>query len=136
MGRDNRAILTLVRTMPDQGNAVAIMANQELNSLLYHQPGLNADGTDDGYIRAYCAKNRTQHQTLLGEFPVGHKHTAEMLKWFLTLPLFLDLGGLRLIGACGDDVRIETILALCLGGLLTQDDLQKVALEKGANGFA
>ena len=70
-----------------------------------HQQGLNADGTDDGFIPLYCAKNRTQHQTLLGEFPLGRKDTTEMLKRFLILPLFLDLGGLRLIRACEDDVR-------------------------------
>ncbi len=136
MGRANKAVLTLVRTMRDQGNAVAIMGNHELNALLYHQPGLNADGTDDGYMRAHSDKNRAQHQTFLDEFPVGHADTAEMLEWFLTLPLFLDLGGLRLVHACWDDVRIETILARRPSGLLAQDDLQEVALEDDASCFA
>jgi hypothetical protein len=136
MGRANRAVLTLVRTMRDQGNAVAIMGNHELNALLYHQPGLNADGSDDGYMRAHSDKNRAQHQTFLDEFPVGHADTAEMLGWFMTLPLFLDLGGLRLVHACWDDVRIETILARRPSGLLAQDDLQDVALEDDASGFA
>lgn len=136
MGRANKAVLTLVRTMRDQGNAVAIMGNHELNALLYHQPGLNADGTDDGYMRAHSDKNRAQHQTFLDEFPVGHADTAEMLEWFLTLPLFLDLGGLRLVHACWDDVRIETILARRPSGLLAQDDLQEIALEDDASCFA
>jgi hypothetical protein len=136
MGRANKAVLTLVRTMRDQGNAVAIMGNHELNALLYHQPGLNADGTDDGYMRAHSDKNRAQHQTFLDEFPVGHADTAEVLEWFLTLPLFLDLGGLRLVHACWDDVRIETILARRPSGLLAQEDLQDVALEDDASGFA
>lgn len=62
MGRENRSV---VRTMRDQGHAVAIMGNHELNALLYHRLGLNADGTDDGYMRAHSAKNRDQHQTFL-----------------------------------------------------------------------
>ncbi|MBC7740508.1 MAG: hypothetical protein H7245_25680 [Candidatus Saccharibacteria bacterium] len=48
MGNANRSVLTLVRAMRDQGHAVAIMGNHELNALLYRRPGLNAEGTDDG----------------------------------------------------------------------------------------
>ena len=108
IGRANRAVLNLVRAMCDQRSAVAIMGNHELNALLYHQPGLNADGTDDGFMRAHSAKNMAQHQTFLDEFPVGHPDTARMLDWFLMLPLFLDLDGLRLVHACWDDTRVAT----------------------------
>ena len=124
MGRANRAVLNLVRAMCDQGHAVAIMGNHELNALLYHRPGLNADGTDDGYMRAHSAKNTGQHQTFLDEFPVGHPNTNEMLDWFLTLPLFLDLGGLRLVHACWDDARVATIQNRRPNGLLAWGDLQ------------
>jgi hypothetical protein len=136
MGSTNRAVLTLVRTMHDQGNAVAIMGNHELNALLYHQPGLNADDTGDGYMRAHSDKNRAQHQTFLDEFPFGHPDTAEMLDWFLTLPLLLDLGGLRLVHACWDDTRVATILDRRPNGVLALDDLQEIAMEKDASGFA
>ncbi|WBU64900.1 metallophosphoesterase [Paracoccus aerodenitrificans] len=136
MGRTNRSVLTLVRAMRDQGHAVAIMGNHELNALLYHRPGLNADGTDDGYMRAHSAKNRDQHQTFLDEFPVGHPDTNEMLDWFLSLPLFLDLGGMRLVHACWDDARMATIRNRRPNGLLATEDLQEIALENDATGFA
>ena len=136
MGRANRAVLNLVRAMCDQGSAVAIMGNHELNALLYHQPGQNADGTDDGFMRAHSAKNMAQHQTFLDEFPVGHPDTARMLDWFLMLPLFLDLGGLRLVHACWDDTRVATILDRRPSGVLALDDLQEIAMEKDATGFA
>ena len=136
MGRANRSVLTLVRAMRDQGTAVAIMGNHELNALLYHRPGLNADGTDDGYMRAHSAKNRDQHQTFLDEFPVGHPDTNEMMDWFLSLPLFLDLGGLRLVHACWDDARMAIIGNRRPDGLLAIDDLQEIALENDASGFA
>jgi len=136
MGRANRSVLTLVRAMRDQGSAVAIMGNHELNALLYHRPGLNADGTDDGYMRAHSAKNTDQHQTFLDEFPVGHLDTAEMMDWFLSLPLFLDLGGVRLVHACWDDARMATIRNRRPNGLLAIDDLQEIALENDATGFA
>ncbi|NCQ23176.1 MAG: metallophosphoesterase [Rhodobacteraceae bacterium CG17_big_fil_post_rev_8_21_14_2_50_63_15] len=136
MGRENRSVLTLVRAMRDGGHAVAIMGNHELNALLYHRPGLNADRTDDGYMRAHSDKNRDQHQTFLDEFPVGHPDTNEVMDWFLSLPLFLDLGGLRLVHACWDDARIATIMDRRQDGLLAIDDLQEIALENDARGFA
>ena len=136
MGRANRSVLNLVRAMRDQGHAVAIMGNHELNALLFHRLGLNADGTDDGYMRAHSAKNRDQHQTFLDEFSVGHPDTAEMMDWFLSLPLFLDLGGLRLVHACWDDNRMATIMSRRPDGVLAIDDLQEIALENGATGFA
>ena len=136
MGRANRSVLTLVRAMCDHGHAVAIMGNHELNALLYHQPGMNADGTDDGFMRAHSAKNRDQHQTFLAEFPVGHPDTTEVMHWFLSLPLFLDLGGLRLVHACWDDARMAKIRNRRPNGLLATDDLQEIALENDASGFA
>lgn len=122
--------------MRNQGHAVAIMGNHELNALLYHRRGINVDGTDDGYMRAHSVKNTGQHKTFLDEFPIGHPDTAEMLEWFLTLPLFLDLGGIRLVHACWDDTRVATILDRRPDGLLAPDDLQEIALEKDASGFA
>ena len=136
MGRANRSVLTLVRAMCDHGHAVAIMGNHELNALLYHQPGMNADGTDDGFMRAHSAKNRDQHQTFLAEFPVGHPDTTEVMHWFLSLPLFLDLVGLRLVHACWDDARMAKIRNRRPNGLLATDDLQEIALENDASGFA
>jgi hypothetical protein len=112
------------------------MGNHELNALLYHRPGRNAYGTDDGYMRSHCDENRAQHQTFLDEFPVGHRDTDEMIDWFLTLPLFIDLGGLRLVHACWDDARISTIRNRRPSGLLASDDLQEIALEKDASGFS
>lgn len=136
MGCSNRAVLTVIRAMHDQGHAIAVMGNHELNALLYHQPGLNADGTDDGYMRAHSAKNQEQHRTFLDEFPLGHPDTQEVLDWFLTLPLFLDLGGVRLVHACWDETRTAAIAKRCPDGRLALDDLQEIALESEASAFA
>ena len=136
MGRANRAVLNLARAMCEKGSAVAIMGNHELNALLYHRPGLNSDGTHDGYMRAHSAKNRAQHRTFLDEFPLGHPDTNEMMDWFLSLPLFLDLGSLRLVHACWDDNRMAVIRDRRPDGVLAIDDLQEIALENDATEFA
>lgn len=65
-GRDKRAVLTLVRAMLDQGQAVAIMGNHEPNALLYHRKGRNSYATSDGYMSAHIKENKAQHRTSPG----------------------------------------------------------------------
>ncbi|KQW84455.1 metallophosphoesterase [Ensifer sp. Root127] len=136
MGTQNAAVISLVRAMEQRGHAVAILGNHELNALLYHEPGANSDGTNDGYMRAHNAKNTLQHQTFLDEFPLGHSQTRDVLEWFLTLPVFLDLPGLRLIHACWDSENIETIRKRNPDGRLQRSDLQELAFEDQATPFA
>jgi len=83
--------------MQQHGQAIAVMGNHELNALLYHERGTNSEGLADGFMRAHSAKNTAQHQTFLDEYPLDQSATREVKDWFLTLPLFLDLPGLRLI---------------------------------------
>jgi len=90
-----------VRRMVDAGSALAIMGNHEFNAIAWHFPDpasigetLRPRGGDLGQ------KNRKQHEAFLAE--VEHKphlHT-ELVYWFLTLPLWLDLPGLRVVHAC------------------------------------
>ncbi|MDG3574761.1 metallophosphoesterase [Rhizobium sp. YJ-22] len=136
MGTQNAAVISLVRAMQQRGHAVAILGNHELNALLYHEPGVNSDGTNDGYMRAHNAKNTRQHQTFLREFPLDHPRTRDVLDWFLTLPVFLDLPGLRLIHACWDSMHIETIRERSKDGRLQRVDLQELAFEDGTTSFA
>lgn len=136
MGKNNAAVLSLVRAMQDRGQAIAIMGNHELNALLYHEPGENPDGTADGYMRAHNAKNTPQHRTFLDEFPLRHPRTRDVLDWFLTLPVFLDLPGLRLVHACWDEEHIETIRERNPDGRLQRADLQELAFEIQATPFA
>ncbi len=126
-GPDNRAVVETVRGMVEAGHAVAIMGNHELNALLYHSAGKNAHGADDGFMRAHSEKNTGQHASFLKEFPLGGEDTKEVLDWFLTLPLFLDLGALRLVHACWHAEHVGTVAKQRADGRLRAADLQEVA---------
>ena len=136
VGTQNAAVISLVRAMERHGQAIAVMGNHELNALLYHQQGENPDAPSDGYMRAHSEDNTRQHQTFLNEFPVGDTRTAEVLDWFMTLPLFVDLPGARLIHAFWDDVGIELIRRRTVDRRLRRCDLQELAFEKDGTAFA
>ncbi len=90
--------LRTVKAMVDAGEALAIMGNHEYNALLYHTRG------DDGeLLRRRLPKNVHQHAATLAQFWDCREEWNGYLAWFATLPLWLDLGGLRAVHANWDD---------------------------------
>ena len=61
----------------------------------------------ESFLRRRDNKNIRQHsQTIL---QLTDKHLAGSIEWFGTLPMWLDLEGLRVVHACWDDKAMATI---------------------------
>jgi hypothetical protein len=91
----------IVRAMVDAGSAQAVLGNHEFNAIAWFLPDPAQPGD---YLRShhspqYGKKNYLQHQAFLDAVGGTPLH-AEMIDWFLTLPLWLDLPELRLVHAC------------------------------------
>lgn len=114
-----REVLQIVHGMVDAGSALAVMGNHEFNALLYHSVG--KDGLP---LRAHSPKNRDQHQVSLDAFAEHPEEWQDYLGWFLNLPLYLELPGLRVVHAAWDDERIA--------GLNGRDRLDEAMLHKAA----
>ncbi len=93
-----------VRRMVDAGNALAIMGNHEFNAIAWHTPDPDSSGA---FLRPRGGivgqKNKNQHAAFLAEVEDRPMLHAEVIDWFLTLPLWLDLPGLRVVHACWHD---------------------------------
>lgn len=92
----------IARRMVDARSALAVMGNHELNAIAWHTPHPEKDGD---YLRShssprYGEKNRSQHAAFLAEVEHNPDLHREIIDWFLTLPLWLDLPGLRVVHAC------------------------------------
>lgn len=101
------------------------MGNHELNAILFHC-GLRED----------TEKNRGQHASFLRTFGHATPEALNWTDWFQTLPLWLDLGGLRLVHACWRDEDIAIIAARRPDGRLHVDDLPEIGLESSEFGRA
>lgn len=119
---DDGAVLDRVRALVDRGAALAVMGNHELNALLFHR--VDAMGRP---LRPRDGKNLAQHRSFCDRFGIGTPEALARTEWFLTLPLWQDLGGLRLVHACWDADAIATIAARRPDGRLHEDDLPEVA---------
>ena len=97
-GPQIRETLEIVRPMIDSGCALSVMGNHELNALAYHTPDPDKPGE---YLRKHSDKNTNQHGQTLKQVSAADLHSY--LSWFRTLPLWLDLDGLRVVHACWDE---------------------------------
>src|SRR5713226_1821046 len=61
-GPQIRQVLEMVRPMIEQGEALAVMGNHELNALAYHTADPESPGN---YLRRRSAKNENQHRKTL-----------------------------------------------------------------------
>jgi len=103
-GPQIRETLEIVRPMVDAGTALAVMGNHELNALAFHTPDPDKHGC---HLRPHNEKNSNQHAETMRQVPAGE--LASYLSWFRTLPLRLDLDGIRVVHACWDDKMVGRI---------------------------
>ncbi len=101
----------LVRRMVDVGSAKAVMGNHEFNAIAWFLPDPECPGE---YLRKhhsakYGDKNRRQHQAFLSAVEGTQLH-EELVSWFLSLPVFLDLPELRLVHACWHPAALDFLL--------------------------
>ena len=105
-GPHQRGVLRMVRPMIETGAALAVMGNHELNAIAYATPR-----SGGGFLREHNAKNYQQHKAFLDAYEYTEDY-HEVIDWFCHLPLWLDLGELRIVHACWDKQAIAQIMRL------------------------
>lgn len=129
-GPHQRRVVNLVRSMIDNRTASAVMGNHEFNAISYYTPR-----TEGGHLRERNSKHSGQHRAFLAEYENGFGEWSETIAWFKTLPLWLDLEGLRVIHACWDQDAIDRILKFQNDSNLLGDDLLHASAKRDAGQF-
>ncbi len=94
-GPEIRRVLQIVRGMIDAGEARGILGNHEVNALRYHTS--NGNG---GYLRPHDSGNYKQYEATLNQMVTPFPAEWEgWMEWLSGLPLWLDLGPLRVVHA-------------------------------------
>ena len=104
-GPSQREVIAIVRPMIESGSACSVMGNHEYNAIAY----ATEDEVNGGYLRSHSQKNLNQHQVFLDAYADDPEAYQDVIDWFKTLPLWLDLGEVRIIHACWDWEMIEKI---------------------------
>lgn len=130
-GPDQVGTYRIARAMVETGSALAVMGNHEFNAIAYATPDPGRD-----YCRTRSAKNTTQHQAFLDQVGLDGDLHREMVEWFLDLPLWLDLDGIRVVHACWDDGIIARLSPMLReGNRLTRDVVLRASQGNGNSHF-
>jgi hypothetical protein len=122
----------LVRSMVDAGAALAVMGNHEFNAIAWNTPHPELPGE---HLRRRSAKNLEQHAAFLAETEHDPELHQDILDWFLTLPLWLDLPGLRVVHACWHPTDMAELAPLLLPGNRLSAGLVVEVSRKGSRVF-
>ena len=92
--------------------------DHQLNTIAWHTPDPHNPGE---YLRQhfsekYGERNRRQHAMFLAEVEHRPSLHSEIINWFLTLPLWLDLPELRVVHACWHGAYIDWLSPKLAGG--------------------
>ncbi|SIT72381.1 Calcineurin-like phosphoesterase [Ectothiorhodosinus mongolicus] len=97
-------VIQIAREMVECGHALAVMGNHEFNAVSFATPHPDNSGE---HLRKHTTHRRADHQRFLDQLGEGSEQYADAIKWFATLPLFLELEGLRIVHAtwCGKSIQ-------------------------------
>ena len=115
-----RRTLEIVRGMVEAGDALAILGNHEINAMRFH-----TTGSDGKPLRPHTPKNVGQHAETLRQIP-DREEMADWMRWFATLPLAIEMPGLRVVHACWDESAVRE-MSMC--GPLTGQILERFSIE-------
>jgi len=103
-GPEIKAVLEIARAMVESGAARAVMGNHEFNAVSFHMPHPTANA---GFLRERSYKNIRQYRETVAQ--LTDAELDEATRWFQTLPMWLDLGELRIVHACWDPDSMNVV---------------------------
>lgn len=122
--------------MVDAGSALAVMGNHEFNAIAWYTEDPLRPGR---HLRPRHGeageKNRRQHQAFLTELQDKPSAHRAVIGWFYTLPLWLELPGLRVVHACWHGPRMAALRPRLKPGNLISEDLVVSASWKGSDDY-
>jgi hypothetical protein len=119
-GPKQLATIDLVRRMVDAGAARCCLGNHEFNAIAWVTPDPDKPGH---FLRDHHKPgNREQHQAFLDVVEGTHLQ-REITNWFKGLPLWLDVGDLRVVHACWHQPFMDRLSPLMGPGQTLTDEL-------------
>lgn len=119
-------VLQVVKGMVDAGTAKVVMGNHEFNAI-----GWATTHPETGQpLRPHTDSNRAQHEAFLA-LPADER--AYWIDWLRTLPLWLDLGGIRVVHACWHPASMRAVEEATGSNRLTAVEHYVEAHRKGSD---
>lgn len=130
-GPQIKKTIEIVRAMVENRAALAILGNHEVYALLYSLRDK---------MGKRLSNKPTQHrlnlESTLQEFADYKKEWKSHVEWLRTLPLFLELDGIRVVHAAWNDRAIELIKKIAPDNRFSRKQLKELAKGSDDDGIA
>ncbi len=120
-GPEIRKTIRIVRKMVENENAMAILGNHEINCITYYLK--DKDGSP---LIKSPGKNFLSLYKTINQFAAYPEEWKSHREWMRELPLFLDLGEIRVVHACWSESAIASIKNMETEGLSRKNMFRKV----------
>ena len=87
--------IAIPRAMVEAGSALAVIGNHEFNAA-----SLATKDEMGAWNRNHSERNLDQSSAFLDAATFGSDEHTDIISWFMTLPLWLNLDGIRVVHAC------------------------------------
>ena len=131
---DQMDVVRIARAMVESDSALIVMGNHEFNAISWATPHPDKPGD---YLRTRegekGAGHRHQHARFLDEVGEGSTTHDEIVDWFRTIPLWIDLGTVRFVHACWHGESMATLRPLLDEGERLTDEVLRLGNTKGTD---
>ena len=120
-GPEIRKTIRIIRRMVENGNALAVIGNHEIYTIIYYLK--ESDGSP---LIKSPGKNFLSLYKTINQFSAYSEEWKSHRRWMIDLPLYLDLGNIRVVHACWSDRAIEIVNNAEAEGISRKKILRKV----------
>jgi hypothetical protein len=106
-GPEQIEVLRIARSMCEAGSARAVLGNHEFNAI-----GWAVRQEDGCFLRDHSGKNEHQHREFLRQIGADSFEHKDTIRWFRSLPVWLELSGIRVVHACWHESSRKALVSL------------------------
>jgi hypothetical protein len=126
-GPQIRKTIRIIRKMVENGNALAILGNHEINVIIAYLKDKKGILLVKPPMKNFISGLKT-----FNEFISAPEEWQDHLRWLRTLPLFLDLDGIRIVHACWSEKAISFLKNNLPKGKIKKEIFRKVYKNPGS----
>ncbi len=120
-GPQIKKTIRIIRKMVESGNALAVLGNHEINVIIAYLKDKKGNPLVKPLLKNFISGLKT-----FNEFIDAPEEWQEHLRWLRTLPLFLELDGIRIVHACWSEKAINFMKNNLPQGKIKKEIFRKV----------
>ncbi len=120
-GPQIKKTIRIIRKMVENGNALAVLGNHEINIIIAYLNDKKGNPLIKPPLKSFISGLKT-----FNEFSNSPDEWQSHLRWLRTLPLFLELDGIRVVHACWSDHAVNYLKANLPPGKIKKEVFKKI----------